>query len=395
MDIFKKCYDFYPTVKDAIDKGMYPYFIPLSSEPHRRVKINGRELIMLGSNNYLGLTVHPDVKREAMKAIEKYGTGCTGSRFLNGTLDIHVELERQLAEFVGKEAALVFSTGYQANLGTISAIVQKDDYVITDKLDHASIIDGCLLSQGTMKRFLHNDMDSLERVLKSIPKDAGKLIVVDGLFSMEGDIAPLPDIIEIARKYNARLMVDDAHAVGVLGKTGAGTAEHFGVTDQVDIIMGTFSKSFASIGGFIAGDREVIEFIKHNGRSMIFSASMAPSAVATVMAALKIIKEEPERREKLWKNTRKMLKGLREMGYDIGNSETPVIPLVIGDSTKTLLFWRELFDSGVFTNPVIPPAVPPNRSLIRTSYMATHTDEDLDQALEIFEKAGKKFGVIK
>ncbi|MEO0083669.1 MAG: pyridoxal phosphate-dependent aminotransferase family protein [candidate division WOR-3 bacterium] len=394
MDLFDKCEEYYPIVARAKKNGFYPYFRALDSEPDRRVKIKGKELIMLGSNNYLGLTTHPKVKEAAIKAIEKYGTGCTGSRFLNGTLDLHEELEYQLAKFLKKDDCIVFSTGYQTNLGVISSLVRKGDVAIVDKLDHASIIDGCKMSFGRAVRFLHNDMADLERVLSSLDKKCGKLIVVDSIFSMEGDIIDLPSVIKLAKKYQARVMVDDAHAVGVLGKNGAGAAEHFGLEQEVDLIMGTFSKSFATIGGYVAGEHKVITYIRHQARSLIFSASIPPPAVATVLAALEIIKNEPERRERLWHNARKMLKGFKELGYNTATSCTPVVPLHIGDDTKAINFWHDLYEAGIFANPVIPPAVPPGRSLIRTSYMATHTEEDLDEALDIFKKVGKKAGVI-
>ncbi len=393
MDIFQKCANFVEADK-VKEEGLYPYFRPIASAEDTEVIIEGKKVLMFGSNNYLGLTVHPKVKEAAIKAIEKYGTGTCGSRFLNGTLEIHLELERKLADFMKKERALVFSTGYQTNLGTISALAGKDDVVITDKWDHASIIDGTRLSLGEIRRFKHNDMADLERVLKSIPDNKGKLIVVDGLFSMEGDIADLPGIVELAKKYGARLMVDDAHAIGVLGPNGRGTAEHYGLEDEVDLVMGTFSKSFASLGGFIAGKEYVVNFIQHFARSLIFSASMPPANVAAVSAALDIIINEPERRQRLWDNTKKMLEGLRGMGYDTGLSETPVIPVIIGDDMKTFMFWRALLDNGVYVNPVISPAVPPGRQLLRISMMATHTDEQIDRALEIFEKLGKKFGII-
>lgn len=394
MDLFDKCNDYYPIVERAKKTGFYPYFRPISSEPDRRVSINGKTLLMFGSNNYLGLTTHPNLKAKAIEAIEKYGTGCTGSRFLNGTLDIHEDLEAKLAEFFHKDDCIVFSTGFQTNLGTISALVRKGDVVLTDKLDHASIVDGCQLSYGRVLRFAHNDIQDLERILSSVKADAGKLIVVDGIFSMEGDIALLPDIVKLAKKYNARIMVDDAHAVGVLGANGRGTAEYFGLEDSVDLIMGTFSKSFATIGGFVVGDHKVITYIRHQARSLIFSASIPPPAVATVLAALEIIKTEPERRTRLWHNTNKMLTGLKNLGFNTGNSSTPIIPIIIGDDMKTINFWHLLYDAGLYTNPIIPPAVPPRRSLIRTSYMATHTDEDLDEALEIFESVGKVARII-
>ncbi len=394
MDLFAKCVEYYPIVDRAKKAGYYPYFIPLNSEPDRRVTIKGKELIMLGSNNYLGLTTDPRVKQAAIDAIKKYGTGCTGSRFLNGTLDLHIELETELADFYKKEDCIVFSTGYQTNLGVVSALVRRGDFAITDKLDHASIMDGCQMSYGQVKRFSHNDPNSLEAVLKTLPKDSGKLVIVDGVFSMEGDIAPLDKIVPLVKKYHCRLMVDDAHAVGVLGKHGRGTAEHFGVEDDVDLIMGTFSKSFATIGGYVVGEHKVITFIRHQARPLIFSAAIPPTAVATVLAALRIIKSEPERRERLWRNARRMIQGLGSMGYNIGTTATPIIPIHIGDDMKTLHFWRALFDEGIFANPVLPPAVPPKGSLIRTSLMATHTDDDITQALEIFERVGKREGLI-
>lgn len=394
MDLFSKCDEFYPIVDRAKRQGYYPYFIPLDTEPDRRVVIHGKELIMLGSNNYLGLTTHPKVKEAALEAIRKYGTGCTGSRFMNGTLDLHVKLEAELARFYRKEACLVFSTGYQTSLGVVSALARKGDVILTDKLDHASIMDGCRMSYGTVKRFLHNDPVSLDKALASTPRDAGKLIVVDGVFSVEGDLAPLDKIVGLASRYHARVMVDDAHAVGVVGRHGRGTAEHFGVEDKVDLIMGTFSKSFATIGGYVVGDNKVITYIRHNARSMLFSAAIPPTAAATVLAALEIIRTEPDRRARLWHNARKMINGLRSMGYDIGTTETPIVPIHIGDQMKTLLFWRQLYDAGIFANAFVPPGVPPNRSCIRTSYMATHTDEDTDEALEIFEKVGRKTGLL-
>jgi len=393
MDLFAKC-EAFVEARQAKALGYYPYFKPVATAEDTEVVIEGRRVLMLGSNNYLGLTTHPKVVKAAIEAVKKYGTSSCGSRFLNGTLTLHRELEERLAAFLKREAALVFSTGFQTNLGTISALVGKGDVVICDKWDHASIFDGARLAYGEMRRFRHNDMDDLERVLRDCPEGAGKLIVVDGLFSMEGDLAPLPRIVELAQKYGARLMVDDAHALGVLGEHGRGTAEHFGVEDKVDLVMGTFSKSFASLGGVIAGDAYVIEYIQHHARSMIFSASMPPAAVAAVLAALDVIETEPERRKQLWKNTRKMLKGLKELGFDTGRSETPVIPIVIGDMMKALEMWRKLFENGVYVNVVLPPAVPQGRALLRTSYMATHTEEQLDFALDVFEKVGKECGLI-
>ena len=392
-DIFSKAFSF-TEAKEAMEAGYYPYFLPLEENEGTEVEYQGHRLIMCGSNNYLGLTTHPKVKEAAIDAIRKYGTSNTGSRFLNGTLRLHKELEEELAEFVGKEAALVFSTGYQTNLGTIQAIVGRDDVVVLDRADHASIVDGAILSQGKILRFKHNDVQDLDRVLGKVDPEKGALVVVDGVYSMDGDIAPLPEMIEVCRKHGARLMVDDAHSMGVLGPQGNGTAAHFGVTDGVDLIMSTFSKSFASLGGFIAGDADVVHYIQHFGRSMIFSASIPAANAAAARAALKIMKEEPERRERLWAIAKRVKEELNNMGYDTGTSETPIIPIIIGDHLKTILVWKRLFEEGVFVNPVLPPAVPPNRSLLRTSYMATHTDEQIDRVLEAYHKVGKEMGII-
>jgi len=373
--------------------GYYPYFRVITSEQDTEVICNGKKMLMMGSNSYLGLTNHPRVKEAAIKAIQKYGSGCAGSRFLNGTLDIHIELENELAKFVGKEEAICYPTGYQANVGCISAIVGKNDFVITDKYDHASIIDGALLAEGKMLRFKHNDMTSLEQVLKEI-KGKNSLIVVDGIFSMEGDIANLPVIIELAEKYNAVVMVDEAHSLGVLGNQGVGTAAHFGLTDKTAFIMGTFSKSLASVGGFIAADEALIHYLKHKSRALIFSASLPPASTASVLEALKIIKEEPERIAKLWENTNYMLTEFKAMGYNTGASCTPVVPLHIGNMMTTFNMWRRLGEEGVFINPVVPPAVPPSSCLIRTSFMATHTKEQLDMALDKFRIIGKELQII-
>lgn len=395
-DIFEKCYNF-----DDADKikamGIYPYFHPLQSAPGDEVLIDGHKCIMVGSNNYLGLVNHPKVKEAAAEAARKYGSGCTGSRFLNGTLDLHIELENRLAKFMKKEAALVFSTGFQTNLGTISTLVMKNDAVIIDRQDHACIVDGARLSYGKVYKFAHNDMNDLERVIDNVRNNnsrGGILIVVDGIFSMEGDIVDLPHLVEVAKEYGARVMVDDAHSIGVLGKTGAGTAEHFGLTDKVDITMGTFSKSFASLGGFIAADAKVIDYIKHTARSLIFSASIPPSNAAAVLAALDILESEPERRERLWKNARRMKKEFQNLGFNTGNSATPIVPIVVGDDLDAFAFWKELFDNGVFTNPVISPAVPPGQAMIRTSYTANHTDEQLDRVVQVIAKVGRAKGLI-
>jgi 8-amino-7-oxononanoate synthase len=392
MDIFTKCAKF-TRAREAMEAGIYPFFLPLEDTEGTEVTINGRRTIMIGSNNYLGLTTHPKVRAAAIEAIERYGTSCTGSRFLNGTLRIHQELEQRLADFVGKDAALVFSTGMQVNLGAISALVGSKDFVIIDKDNHASIVDGCRLGTGQMKRYRHNDMNHLERVLKELPEDVGKLVIVDGVFSMGGDIADLPNIASLCQKYDARLYVDDAHSVGVLGG-GRGTAAHFDISDQVDLIMGTFSKSFASIGGFIAGDSEIIHYIQHHARSFIFSASLPASNQMAVMAALDIMENEPEHVKRLWENGEKMQKGLEELGYNIGNTQTPIIPVIIGDLDPMILTWRLLLERGVYTNPVIPPAVPPNQTMLRTSYMATHTDEQLDRVLDEFAQTGRQLGLI-
>ena len=392
MDIFDKCFK-YTKAKEAKEAGLYPYFIPLTGSEGNKAYYGDHELIMCGSNNYLGLTTHPKVKEAAIEATREYGTSCTGSRFLNGTLELHERLEAELAEWIGKEATLVFSTGMQVNLGTISALVGQGDIVILDREDHASIYDGAKLSWGKVRRFRHNNMKNLERVLESCPEDKGKLLVVDGLYSMEGDIAPLPELIPICQKFNTRLMVDDAHSIGVLGG-GKGTAAHYGVTEDVDLIMATFSKSFASIGGFIAGDADIISYIKHNARSFIFSASIPAANAAAALAALGVMRDEPERIERVNKIAAYMRENLRELGFDIGNSQTPVIPIIIGDDQKTLIAWKMLFEEGVFVNPVICPAVAPGRQLLRTSYMATHTDDQLVQVLEIYEKTGKELGLI-
>ena len=392
MDLFEKCQQF-TRAKEVKAAGLYPWFIPLTDSEGSEVTVGDHRLIMIGSNNYLGLTTHPKVRQAAIEATKAYGTSCTGSRFLNGTLELHLELERRLAEFVGAEAALVFSTGYQTNVGTISSVVCRGDFVVTDREDHASIVDGCRLSFGEMRRFRHNDMAHLERVLSGLPEDAGKLVVVDGIFSMGGDIAPLPEIIPLCQKYGARLMVDDAHAVGVLGE-GRGTAAHFGVADQVDLTMGTFSKSFASLGGYIAGAEDVIDYIQHHARPLIFSASMPPANVAAALAALEVMQEEPERIARVNQIGERMRARFRQLGFNVGASETPIIPVIIGDETRTFLAWKTLYEAGVYTNAVISPAVPPELSLLRTSYMATHTDEQLDHVLGTFEQVGRTLGLI-
>ena len=392
MDLFEKCYK-YEDADNVRKSGFYPYFRAIETAQDTEVFINGKKFLMLGSNSYLGLTNDPRVKKASIEAIEKYGTGCAGSRFLNGTLKIHEELEEKLATFVKKEAALLFSTGFMVNQGVISYLCGKDDVVIVDSLDHASIIEGCRLTFAKTFRFRHNDMQDLEEKLKNAG-DRGKLVVVDGVFSMEGDIAKLPEIVKLCEKYGARLMTDDAHSLGVLGKDGRGTANHFNLDDKVDLIMSTFSKSFASLGGFVAGPAKVIDYLKHNSRTLIFHASPPPAAVGAVLKVLEIMQTEPERIEKLWHNTRKMLKGFKELGFDIGVAETPIIPVVIGDDMKCFKFWKMLTEDGIFVNPVVHPAVPEGRALIRTSYMSTHTDEQLDRVLDSFERIGKSLGII-
>jgi len=393
MDIFQKCYE-YTEAKDAMAHGIYPFFIPLAENEGTEVTFKGNHrLIMCGSNNYLGLTTHPRVREEAINAIKRYGTSCTGSRFLNGTLELHEQLERELADWTGREAALTFSTGMQVNLGVISALVTRGDVVILDKEDHASIVDGARLSCGDIQRFRHNDMSHLERVLQSIPPEKSKFLVVDGLFSMEGDIAPVPELVALAKRYGARLMLDDAHAMGVLGK-GHGTAAHFGMERQVDLTMSTFSKSFASLGGFVAGDEPVIHYIKHHARSLIFSASLPPSNAASALAALHVMRDEPELVDRVLKNADMMRAGFRQLGFNIGNSTTPVVPVIIGDDQLTFLTWKRLFEEGVFVNPVISPAVAPGNQLLRTSYMASHTTQQLERVLDKFEKVGKEVGLI-
>lgn len=392
IDLFKKCLGF-TAAREAMAGGYYPYFIPMTENEGAEAIYQGRRVIMCGSNNYLGLTTHPKVRQAAIDAVNRYGTSCTGSRFVNGSLELHDQLEQELAAWVGKEAALVFSTGMQTNLGTISSLIGRSDFVILDKDDHASIVDGARLGWGKLKRFRHNDMNDLEHILSGIPDDAGTLVVVDGLFSMGGDLAPLPEMVQICQRYQARLMVDDAHSMGVFGG-GRGTAAHFNLTESVDLIMSTFSKSFASIGGFIAGDDVVIHYIKHHARALIFSASIPPSNAAAALMALHIMQEEPERIQRVNQIGERMRLELRRLGFYIGNSVSPIIPILIGDDMRTILTWKMLFENGVFVNPVLSPAVPEGQQLLRTSYMATHTDEQLDRALEIYARVGKQTGLI-
>jgi len=394
VDIFEKCRNFRDAdvVKEA---GLYPYFRTISSAQDPVVIIDGRPIVMLGSNNYLGLTNHPEVKRAAQDAIAKYGTGCAGSRFLNGTLDIHVKLEEKLAAFIRKPAALTFATGFQVNLGVISCLVERGDVVFLDKLDHACIIDGARLGFGSVVKFNHNDMEDFRRRLVVHDSRKPALVVVDGVFSMEGDVVDLKELVRIAKAHDCRVMVDDAHSIGVFGAHGRGTAEHFGVEDDVDLVMGTFSKSLASVGGFIAGEERVINFIKHRARSLIFSAAPPPASVASVLKAVEIIEREPERRERLWENTRFMAAGLRSLGFDTCNSSSPVIPVVVGDDTLAFFMAKRLQEEGVFVNPIVAPAVPPGRAMLRTSYMATHTREHLERALAAFASVGHEVGAVR
>ncbi len=394
MDIFQKCRDSLGPREAGRASGHYPYFRVISSPQEPVVIHEGRELVMLGSNNYLGLTNDPEVKEAASLALARYGTGCAGSRLLNGTLDIHVRLEERLAEFMHREAALTFATGFQVNLGVLSCLLGRGDVAYLDALDHACILDGCRLGFGRYYKFQHNDMEHLERKLRATPAERGKLIVVDGVFSMEGDLAPLPQLVAIKKRHRTRLMVDDAHGLGVFGAHGRGTPEHFDLEDEVDLVMGTFSKSLATVGGFVAGDRVVIDHIKHHARSEIFSAAPPPASMAAALKALEIVERDPERRKRLWENTRFMKRELEAMGFDTGDSASPVIPLVVGEELRVFGMTKRLHDEGVFVNPVVSPAVPPGRAMIRTSYMATHTREHLERALEAFRKVGRDMWLI-
>ncbi len=398
VDLFDKLLSS-PTVQRVQglrDAEVYPYFREISeSEGGTHVVANGRRLVMAGSNNYLGLTHHPQVIEATRAAIARYGTGCTGSRFLNGTLTLHVELERRLAKFLGREASITSGTGFQTNVGALGALASRGDLIFGDRDNHASLIDGCRLAFGKLVKYRHNDMEDLERLLRETPCEGGRLIVTDGVFSMLGDLAPLPDMVALARRYDARLMVDDAHAVGVLGQHGRGSAEHFGVESGVDLVVGTFSKSFATIGGFVAGRADVIDYLKHASRSVVFSASMPPSNVATVLACLDVIEAEPERRERLWRNVRRMKQGFDDLGFEVIDHGSPILSIVIGSDEATFEFNRRLFEEGVFVNPVVPPAVPEGQSLLRTSYMATHTDEDLDAILGAFRRVGERLRILE
>ena len=391
--LFHKCQG-YTKAEEVKAIGLYPYFKPISESEDTVVVIEGQRRIMLGSNNYLGLTHHPKVLEAATRALHTYGSGCTGSRFLNGSLDLHVQLEQALSEFLGKDDCIVFSTGYGANLGLISGIIGRNEIVFLDKQDHASIVDGAKLSYGTTERFPHCDYAALERLMQRTDSGKGRLVVVDGVYSMEGDIANVPELVRLCRKYGAALAIDDAHSLGVLGPQGDGTAAHFGIAPDVDLIVGTFSKSLASVGGFIAGSDRVINYLRHHSRPFIFTAALPPANTAGVLAALEVMKAEPDRRERLWHNTKRLSSGLRSLGYDIGPTETPIVPVLIGPLDRTLVMWRKMFDAGVFTNPVVPPAVPQAQCRLRTSLMATHTDDQIDFCLDAFARIGKELGAI-
>jgi 8-amino-7-oxononanoate synthase len=393
VDLFDKCRAF--TRADELKAAdLYPYFTPIQEAAGNRIKVAGKPMIMVGSNNYLGLAHHPRAKAAAREAVDRYGVGTCGSRFLTGTIDLHERLEARLAGFMKREAALTFSTGYQTNLGIISTLAGKGDHIVIDRMVHASIIDACRMSYATVHKYRHNSMKDLERLLASLDPASGKLIVVDGVFSMEGDIVDLPGIVPLARKYGARLLVDDAHGIGVLGQNGRGTAEHFGLEHEVDLVMGTFSKTFASIGGVVVGDKAVISYIKHHARSLIFSAAATPASVASVLAILDMLEAQPELRTRLWAVTERMRTSFRAMGYDTGPSQTPIIPILVRDDEKCFMLWRLLREEGIFTTPVVYPAVPHGQALIRTSYGAGHTDEELDAVLAAFEKCGKSLGII-
>ena len=397
VDLFQKCMDF--TRADEVKAaGFYPYFRAIEENEGPVVQIEGRKIIMAGSNNYLGLTAHPRVKEAAIKAIEKYGTGCSGSRYLTGTLDLHNELEVRLADYMGKEACLLFSTGYQTAQGIIPTLVQRGEYLVTDKDNHACIVAGYMIAKGMFAdfvRYKHNDMSDLERVIAKLPLHVGKLIVTDGVFSTTGEIVDLPALVAIGKKYNARILVDDAHSVGVIGKGGRGTASHFGLDDEIDMTMGTFSKTFASLGGFVVGDERIINYLKHHSPALIFSASPTPASVAAALVALEIVREEPERITRLIRNADKMRAGFKRLGFKIIDGDSAIVPVIVGDDMLAFQFWRSLFDAGLFVNAFISPGVPPGMQMMRTSYMASHEDEHLDRILELFEQVGKKLGIIQ
>ncbi len=396
MDLFDKCFAF--TRADEVKAaGLYPYFHPIEENEGPEVVIGGKHVVMAGSNNYLGLTAHPKVKEAAVKSVEKYGTGCSGSRYLTGTLDLHIELEARLAKFLGFESVLLFSTGYQTALGTISTLAQKGDYIFSDKENHACIVNGALMAKGSFaefKRYKHGDMDDLEKMLASTPDKAGKFIVSDGVFSVTGETLNLPEIVKLAKKYGARVLVDDAHSVGVIGKGGRGTASHYDLTEETDMVMGTFSKTFASLGGFVAGPERVINYLKHHSPAIIFSASPTPQSCAATLAALEILEEQPELVDKLIANADYMRKGFKHMGFDVIDSFSAIVPVIVGDAEKAFVFWRKLFDRGIFVNAFVPPGVPPNMSMMRTSYMATHEKKHLDKILEVFQDIGKELKLI-
>lgn len=395
-DLFKKCYDF-TRADDIKALGFYPYFRPIEENEGPVVQIEGKKVVMAGSNNYLGLTAHPKVKEAALKAVEKYGTGCSGSRYLTGTLDLHIELESRLAKFFGSEAVLLYSTGYQTAQGIIPTLVQRGEYVVSDKDNHACIVAGQMMARGTtaeLVRYKHNDMADLERVLQKIPMEAGKLIVSDGVFSTGGEIVDLPKLVDLAKKFNARMLIDDAHSVGVIGKGGRGTASEFNLEKEVDLTMGTFSKTFASLGGFVAGAERVINYLKHHSSALIFSASPTPAAVAAALAALDILEEEPWRVEKLIRNANKVRKELTEAGFKIIDGRTAIVPVIVGDDALAFQMWRKLYDAGVFVNVFISPGVPQGRQMMRTSYMSSHEDEHLDFIIDAFKKIGKEIGLI-
>ena len=396
MDLFEKCFKF--TRADEVKAaGFYPYFRAIEANEGPVVKIEGRQIIMAGSNNYLGLTAHPKVKEAALKAINDYGTGCSGSRYLTGTLDLHNKLEEKLADFLGKESVLLFSTGYQTAQGIIPTLVSKGDYIISDKDNHACIVAANMMAKGgfaEFKRYKHNDMDDLEKVLERIPLEAAKLVASDGVFSTTGEIVHLPKLVELCKKFNARILIDDAHSTGVLGKGGRGTPSEFGLVDEVDMVMGTFSKTFASLGGFVGGDAKVINYLKHHSPALIFSASPTPASVAAADAALDILKAEPERILSLIKNADKMRKGFNELGFNVIDSRTGIVPVVLGEDQLVFMFWRKLFDAGVFVNAFISPGVPPGMAMLRTSFMATHEDKHLDRILELFGEIGKEMGIV-
>ena len=394
MNLLRETLGRYDAPQKAKAMGVYPYFRPIESDQDTVVRIGGKPVLMFGSNSYLGLTNHPRLKEGAIKAIEKYGTGCAGSRFLNGTLDIHLQLEERLARLVGKDEALVYATGFTANSGVVPCLAGREDYLLFDELDHASIIEGKRLSFAKQLKYKHNDMASLEKQLKRCAPDRIKVIVVDGVFSMEGDIVRLPEVVELAKRYNASIMVDEAHSLGVFGVHGAGICEHFGLTQDVDVIMGTFSKSLGTIGGFVAADKEIINYLKHNSRTLIFSASITPASTGCVLAALDVMAEETWRMEALWRNTRQALEGFRQAGFEIGPTQSPIIPLYVRDNLKTFRLTRMLMDDGVFVNPVVAPAVPPEDTLIRYSLMATHTPEQIDESVCKITKAAKALGIV-